>query len=230
MVALCATRAFGVTIELPPSKDNTLYEAVPDSSLKSNALGELMFAGTSGVGDIRRAIVAFDLTSIPAGSAVQSATLTLYNTAPRSTTVPVGLYRVLADWGEGSSKASNEGRGAPATPGDATWLHQFFPDTFWSTDGGDFTGVPSDAQSVPTMGFYSWSGPDVVADVQAWVDEPSANFGWVLVGDETSVGSMKWFATRENSVTEQHPVLTVEYTPGSPTEQRTWGVIKALYR
>jgi hypothetical protein len=62
------------------------------------------------------------------------------------------------------------------------------------------------------------------------VDEPSANVGWVLVGDEASVGSMKWFATRENSVAEQHPVLTVEYTPGSPTEQQTWGVIKALYR
>jgi hypothetical protein len=231
VAVLAATPAFGATVDLSAAKDNTLYEVTPDGTTPSNALGELMFAGASGVGDIRRAIIAFDLTSIPSGSTIQAVTLTLYNSSPRTNSVPVSLHRVLADWGEGSSDATgSEGRGVPATPGDATWLHRFFPDATWKNAGGDYAPGQSAAQPVPAAGYFAWTGPGLVADVQAWVDDPPGNFGWVLIGDESTPGSMKWFATRENGAPQQHPVLTVEYTPALPTQQKTWGGVKALYQ
>ena len=227
---LSASQASGVVTSLPPTKDNTLYQVRSDGVAPSNALGELMFAGSSGIGDIRRAIVAFDISSIPPGATIVNATLTLYNTSARTNTVPVDLHRVLADWGEGTSDATGtEGRGADPTPGDATWLHRFYPGTPWSTFGGDRVGTPSDSQPVPAAGFYSWSGPGVVADVQAWVDAPSSNHGWLLIGDEVNFGSMKWFATRDHSLPAQRPVLTVEYESAVPVELRTWGGVKALY-
>jgi hypothetical protein len=231
VAVLGGTPAFGITVELPASKDNTIYELVPGTTPRSNALGQRMFAGASGIGDLRRAMVAFDLTAIPPGSTIRSATLTLYNTAPRTPAVSVDLHRVLADWGEGTSDATGtDGRGADATPGDATWQHRFFPGTSWNDDGGDYAGVPSATQSIATMGYFSWSGPGVVADVQAWVDGSAGACGWVLIGAESTLGSMKWFSTRENTVAEQRPVLTVEYDSAVPTQQKTWGGIKGLYQ
>jgi hypothetical protein len=228
---LAATPALGATVDLPASRDNTLYEVAPDSTATSNALGGLMFAGQSGVGDLRRAVIAFDLASIPPGSIIQGATLTLYHVLSRTIDVTVGVHRVGADWGEGSSDATGrEGRGVPATPGDATWLHRFFPGISWDQPGGDYAGVAGAGQTIRGVGYYSWSGPGIVADVQAWVDDPAQNFGWALIGNEAILGSMKWFATRENSVPSQRPVLTVEYTSTVPTAPKTWGGVKALYR
>lgn len=89
------------TISLLPAADNTLYEN-PTGSL-SNGLGQHLFAGATGQASnaIRRAMVKFDLSAVPAGSTINSATLTLTmsrtnDTAPRDT----ALHRLLADWGE----------------------------------------------------------------------------------------------------------------------------------
>ncbi|MHC4093483.1 MAG: hypothetical protein ACYSVY_24955, partial [Planctomycetota bacterium] len=57
------------------------------------------------------------------------------------------LHRVLADWGEGESSGSG-GTGAPTEPGDATWIHRFYPDVFWASPGGDFEAAVSSSQSI----------------------------------------------------------------------------------
>ena len=71
--------------------------------------------GQSTGADIRRGIIAFDLSSIPTGSVVTSATLTLYldkdsTTTPRNETI----HKCLANWGEGTS-VSTGGSGGPST-------------------------------------------------------------------------------------------------------------------
>ena len=79
-----------------------------------------------------------------------------------------------------------EGDGAPATPNDATWRHRFFDTIFWTMQGGDFSATVSASQSVGGVGQYTWSSAQMVADVQLWLDSPTSNFGWLVLGDETA--------------------------------------------
>jgi hypothetical protein len=199
-----------------PSKDNTLYEFVPADGDVSNALGNHFFAGKTAMGELRRGVLAFDITeSIPAGSTITGVTLSMnMSRAPISVAYPVELHKLLADWGEGTSQASGEeGDGAPATPNDATWRHRFFDTIFWAAQGGDFSATVSASQSVSVVGPYTWSSPQMVADVQDWLDNPAGNFGWLVLGDEKPTLTAKRFDTRESA---SPPVLTIQYRPAGP--------------
>ena len=45
---------------------------------------------------------------------------------------------------------------------------------------------------------------------------PSSNFGWLLMGDESTGGSAKRFDSREGANSDQYPMLTIEYhLPGN---------------
>ena len=53
----------------------------------------------------------------------------------------------------------------------------------------------------------------MVADVQSWLDNPSTNFGWLLVGNEALSETSKRFDSRENAIADNRPLLTVNFTP-----------------
>ncbi len=201
--------ADGATVTLAPSKDNTLIET-PNGN--SNGAGDGIYAGrvgTVGGGTRRRGLLAFDLSSIRAGSTINSATLTLQMAMTSSATARiVTLNRASADWGEAGSAGS--GSGVIAQPGDATWLFRFYNTVPWTTVGGDFVAAPSASQSVADIGPYSWTGAGLVADVQFWVDNAASNFGWVVLGDETVMSTAKKFYSREGLTP---PQLILDYTP-----------------
>lgn len=205
-------------VQIGASKDNTLYNDV--SGLISNGVGEYFFVGrNAGMSayPIRRGLIAFDVAAaIPAGSLITSVELTLSMSQTSSGPSSVAVHRVLADWGEGLSDApGTEGAGAAAQPGDATWVHRFFNGVTWATPGGDLAATPSAALTVDQANFYTWtSTPALVADVQAWLDTPSSNFGWCLRGAESVVGSAKRFDSKDNVFPVLRPVLTVSYTAG----------------
>ncbi len=198
------------------AKDNTLYEDF--SGGLSNGAGQHFFTGRNNSGEARRGVIAFDLTAIPPGSTVNSVTLTLNLSKGAGGATNTSLHMALSDWGEGISDALNEeGGGAPSEPGDATWIHTFFSSSFWTSAGGDYNAIPSATVSVGTLGPNNWSTAAMVTDVQAWVDSPAANFGWVVIGDESGSGTSKRFDTRENPAPGQQPMLTVDFTaPGDP--------------
>jgi len=205
-------------VALPALKDNTLYE--DKNGQLSNGMGDFFFTGKTQQGpgiDRRRGLLAFDLSAIPAGSVITSAVLHLECSMvhPGSPPHDVSLHRALADWGEGNSDAfGNEGIGDGAQAGDATWLHTFYDTQFWANVGGDFAATPSATTVVSTVGPYSW-GPtaEMAADVQHWMDNPSENFGWVVVGDESTPGSAKRFNSLQNPLTSQRPRLVVNFDP-----------------
>ena len=205
------------TVDLPAVKDNTLYS----TTTNSNGAGTGMFCGRTGVAGgptVLRSVIAFDVAgAVPAGSTVTGVTLTLTlvawspnNTATQTHT----LHRLLADWGEGTSMGDS-GIGAPATVGDATWLHTFYATDFWAAAGGDFQAAPSASASVVSLPIaHTWgSTPGMVNDVQCWLDDPGCNNGWLLMGNETDLHTAKRFATHEWFLPAEHPVLTIEFTP-----------------
>jgi spore coat protein A len=217
----CAFGAQAASVDIPASKDNTLYESASGSL--SNGVGAHFFAGRSGQvsGSLRRGLLAFDVAgSVPAGSTVTAVTLHLYmsRTSAEAGARSVTLRRALASWGEGTSNDNaQEGDGAAATTGDATWIHRFYNTQLWSVPGGDFSGAVSASTSVNAVGDYTWSGAGLVADVQGWLDTPAGNFGWVVLGDESTLTTAKRFETRETSTVAQRPRLSVTFNPPAGT-------------
>jgi hypothetical protein len=199
---------------LGASHDNTLYED-PQGAL-SNGAGSYFFTGVTAQGLRRRGLLSFDLSAIPPGATINSVQLTLHMSRTPATGEPITLYRVLEAWGEGASVAADqEGAGAPAQPGDATWLHTFFNTSFWQSAGGDFDPAERASTLVEGTGFYTWSSHEMLDDVRAWFANPGSNHGWVLVGDESPgvATTTKRFDSRENSDPTVRPVLAVDYTP-----------------
>jgi hypothetical protein len=193
------------------TRDNTLYQS--GSGSLSNGAGESLFVGRTNRGPIRRAVVAFDLAGkVPVGAKVRSATLTMHMSKSQIGGIRVRLHRLSADWGEAGSRAEGEqGGGASPQPGDVTWTHRFSGGQAWSTPGSDFATAESGAVVVDQIGAYSWSSEQLIADVQAWVDDPSKNFGWVLIGDEANAQTTKRFHSRESVSEGSRPSLRVEF-------------------
>lgn len=203
-------------VELETSKDNVLYETTEGDI--SNGIGQYLFAGVNGTGDIRRAIIQFDLSEIPDGAQIESAELKLYMDRSATTDVKsVEVFEVLKDWGEGVSDGTDggrgEGRGGDATEGDVTWINTFFPDEMWDNPGGDYTSTGVTSLDIDGIDYYTWpSTPDMVTLVQKWLDTPDENHGIILLGDETVSRTAKRFGSRQNANEDQRPVLIVEYS------------------
>ncbi len=213
---LAAARAD--TVSLQASRDNTLYQDLLGQT--SNGQGTGFFVGVTNGDNHRRGLLRFDLSTIPAGSTVTGVVLQLHLSHSISFDNPAELRRALQDWGEGTSIAPEPGgRGTAATQGDATWLHTFYSGQFWSAPGGapgvDFSNTVSATTIVGAgQAFYTWgSTPELIADTQAWLDNPASNFGWFILGDESALGTAKRFDTREAVDPTLRPVLTVTYTP-----------------
>lgn len=227
LVLLAPGSVLADQVTLTPSKDNTLYEPIQTDGYadRSDGAGPTMFTGKvkdahtqSGGIALRRGVVEFDLAGvIPSGATINSAQLTLTcDKVGLNTNFTVSLHRATSEWGEGTSNTGNsqQGRGEPPTTNDATWRHTFYPTSFWTAQGGDYAATASASRLVGAVGAYTWgSTSGMVADVQAWLNAPSQNHGWVIVGTENLIQTTKRFGTRENTTISSRPQLVVNYTP-----------------
>jgi hypothetical protein len=199
---------------VPAAQDATLIED-PQGAFASGS-GPAIFAGriASTLQSLRRALVRFDVAAaVPAGSTIVEARLRLNVSMANSDPVTVRLHRVTQPWGEGAS-SSLGGGGAGSQAGDATWIHRFYDGVPWTTPGGDFEPLAHGEAIVGQPGVSTWgSGPDMVADVQSWLDDPASNFGWILIGDETRPQTARRFDSRENPEPLLRPALEVLYAP-----------------
>lgn len=219
------TNAFAATIHIQPAADTTLIETAPDNNMGGT---EFVNAGTAGANGARnRALYKFDLSSIPAGSKIKSAALTLEvshepSMGPQSSSF--ALHRFLRAWGEGNkdSVASGTfGLGLVATEGEATWNSPFAMTTnTWSLPGAsdDFATVVSSSTIVLGISDFPHfnSTPQMIADVQTWLDNPDANFGWLLKTEEESTSrTARGFGSREFVVTDPNspPYVAIEFVP-----------------
>jgi hypothetical protein len=223
LAALLALVAFGKgeaaasVVTLNPVRDNTLYQSTTGS--QSNGAGSYLFAGLTDSNEIRRGILAFDVAaSVPPGSIIDSVSLTLTMSRSRVNDFNFTLHRVTSNWGEGASNADGqEGGGVAPAANDTTWIHTFYPGSLWTTPGGAFNTTASATSLVgKSQGAFTWtSTPQMVADVQGWLNAPASNFGWLLRGPE-GLRSAKRFNSRENTDLASRPALMIQFTSGGP--------------
>ena len=216
-------------VSIGAAKDNTIFS---ESSDLSNGAGDYLFAGRINGDPVRRGLIHFDVSSVvPAGSTITNVTLTLYMSRSKNSFDPVAIHLVQTNWGEGLSHADlEEGAGINAEDGDSTWEFTFYSvadppsSPAWTTLGGDFAGTASASIVVAdVMAFYTWgSTTQTVADVQAWLDTPAGNFGWILISDETARRTATRFNSRTNTelaggTLPTVPVMEVTFTPPAGT-------------
>jgi len=192
--------------------DATLIE--DESGLLANGSGPALFVGRTGqtIGGVRRAMVRFDLSdALPKKAIIERVFLNLHLTPSNDQISNVSVHRLLQNWSEGPAFSSG-GAGAPPNFGDSTWLHTFYDYQFWLVPGGHYVSCASTIVPVGQADFYTWqSTPELLADARLWQHAPHRNFGWILVGDEEPLHSVKRFDSRESPVPEFRPTLTIHY-------------------
>ncbi len=206
------------TVNLNPSADTSLFELSPDSNMGSMSH---IASGTIRTGQKSRALYSFNLSSIPSNATITSASLSIpvVIVPPGAPPATFGLHRMLQSWTEGN-KSGN--RGSTASTGEPTWNSRAKGSTSWGAPGGsagsDFSASPAASVSVNGLGTYTFNSTDsLVADAQAWLANPSSNFGWMLLCQSEGVTkSARRFAARENAAP---PILRITYTtPATQTQ------------
>ncbi|MBK7200223.1 DNRLRE domain-containing protein [Candidatus Amarolinea dominans] len=174
-------------------------------------------------------LLAFDLTSITANSAILSATLALYNITPAGCNVTAPwvrraeLFQVLRAWDEGNQVESPiNAAGKHGATGDNAF--DYFPgqgaDVPWNARGmaagSDYLAAPSAAADIINQGWYTWP---VTSLVRAWVRNEQPNDGLVL-RDASGYqdGNCDWrtFVSSQAADAAHRPILTVTYNPDTP--------------
>jgi hypothetical protein len=201
-------------VELTPVADTSLFEANPDNNL--GGYTDLP-AGTTRAGQRARALLRFDVAgAMPRGATITSVALKLTVTRTPSsggTASRFELHPVLQDWGEGNKAGASTG--ARATAGEATWNVRLAPAVLWGQPGGaapgDFSAAASAITEVDGQGSYTFaSTSNTVADVQSWLDNPAANFGWIVLSQSENIpATAVRFASREGGASAPH--LTITY-------------------
>jgi len=211
LVVLAASPCLADTVVITPSKDNSMFEEDGDLS---NGAGEYLFAGKTALGDARRGLLEFDVAgAVPLDSTIDDATLTLHMSKTIVGVQDCSLYQVGKEWGEaGSDAPGEEGTGAPAETGDATWTDTFWPDTDWDAPGGDLAIPELATRTVEGVGFYAWNSPELTSEVQFYLANPGENHGWALLCNEDESPTAKRFDSRDNPNESLRPMLTIEYT------------------
>lgn len=208
------------TISIVADRDNSLYESV---GTISNGSGAELFIGRidRNTNFLRRALVHFDLSEIPEGATIETATLNVFvsRSAPGSGSQISTLHLMTSDWGEGGSDAGvNGGKGTIAQENDATWIHQFSPNTNWTNAGGDFVLAQSANTSISGVGSYSYANATMAEEVQNWLDMPETNFGWIILGNEGERKTAKKLESREAANVDRRPTLVITYSVATNIE------------
>ena len=198
------------TVTLHPVADTSIYSAFPNENFGG---GTTFTAGGRPQGGESRGLLLFNLQgSVPPGAIIQSVSLrlTVENTPSRASNSIFDLNALTASWGEGTG--ADRG-GSPAGANAATWLNRLGTSGApWINPGGDFSSTLSAFATVLGNGSYNFaSTPQLVSDVQGWLDNPATDFGWLLRSESEQVGrTIRRFYSRLDPA--NGPALTIQYT------------------
>jgi len=134
----------------------------------------------------RRTLMQFDL-SAHAGNVISGAKLRLYLSSIEEEDVIVKAYPLTKYWEEGNGI----GEIFNFNQEDVLWA-QATNSNNWDNAGGDFTGTLIGTMPTTNEG---WVEMDLdIATVQNWIDNPSANFGFILKADGVADSKMKFYS------------------------------------
>lgn len=177
-----------VTITLTPTNDCELDRETPTANDNNTDLEIGKRPNRQ-----KRGVFTFDISSIPAGSVIQTATLRLNRIGGDKNTLSMSVHRLTEAYNEAQATWNNRLTGTP-----------------WTTAGGTFDpAVWSTANVDKANGFKDF--PGLAGLVQGWRDGLFPNNGLLVKQtNETAVDKKQRFATREAAAASR-PQLVITY-------------------
>jgi hypothetical protein len=182
----------------------------------NSTLNRMVVCGFADLGSmaVQRSLVKFDVSSLPAGTQLSSATLYLYSydaAQVKGNTGFYGVYPLACDWADTQ----------------VTW-NIAKTGTNWITAGGDFAAAP-DATSPKQAVAGVWYPFDVTARVQEWQVSPTGNFGWLVKCTDEMLHNQDRFYQSESALTALRPKLVVsDLAPAAPSDIDADGVVDVM--
>jgi hypothetical protein len=199
VLALAATEtrmAHALTVNLMPSADTSIRDNSPTTNYGDS--NPLIVGNSKEPFTVHnRALLKFDLTSIPTNATVTSVNLTVIIFRSNTDVSLYDLNRVLVDWDEYQASWNNRSASTPWLAGGAQSGTEYVADASVSSPVDDTV----------------FSSAGMVSDVQLWVRNSATNFGWIMLPTGNLSATGKQLGSRESEYTS---VLTVEYTLTPP--------------
>ncbi len=187
------------------------YTGGRDTHLRSDNANTVY--GTSSSLDLdgspfRSMLLAWDTSSVPSASTVQTVSLAL--TVTNATASTYEIYELKRTWTESQS----------------TW-NVAATGTSWASPGALGTAPGNADRGTTVLGTLGPAATGTatvnlnaagVALVQSWINNPANNLGLVISGIASASDSLQT-RSREYSTASGRPRLTISYTPGSPANQ-----------
>lgn len=146
---------------------------------------------------LKRALLQFDLSSIPASAIVTNATLSLYVKGASGGALTINAHRVTASW----------------TELEVTWkARDKAASLLWTNLGGDYDAAVAGMASVDDTKDV-WRSWTITSLADGWVDNPASNLG-VILEAAGSPNKEKVFKSSDDGTASQRPKLAVCYTSG----------------
>jgi len=217
LALLSVNSAYCATLQFSATQDSYIDAGAPDSNYGSE---DALYVESYDAQQ-RRTLLQFDLSTIPPGAEVASATLKLYyatNSHGFTGESPGGriywAYRVTQPWTESG----------------ITW-NKYDGTTSWTTAGGDYTETGGASLTMPGS-MPRWVEWDVTNIVEAWIEDSQPNYGFIIKdGDETlTVDNWVWASFRSSEYINQpdrNPILEIIYT--EPNGQVTPTIESAIF-
>jgi len=209
--AVAVLPACGDTLTVSASTDTWILGENPDANFNSDGHG--LGAGLNSHGSPMRAMIKFNLSQIPANATVTFVSMTINEIKENSSaSSEYELHRILQNW------VSTE----------ATWNNRTAA-LGWNAggleSGTDYTSTASGAitADLNALGPHTFNSTDnLVADVQAWINDPTSNNGWFFKdANESGQNGRRWGSTFTAQFGAGDAAsLSVTYTASAPPPQQ----------
>ncbi|MCS7039609.1 MAG: DNRLRE domain-containing protein, partial [Caldilineales bacterium] len=145
-------------------------------------------------GKLNRALLRFDLSGIPAGSTITSATLSLWVKEVRDGNISIRAHKLTNSWNEAQ----------------VTWkARDKAANLLWTTQGGDYQAAILDSQTLIKGTKNAWASWNLTTAVNDWYTNPATNYGVILEAPVSTPKGEAKFKSSDDGTASQRPKLEV---------------------
>jgi YD repeat-containing protein len=202
-----SARVFPVRID-----PDVYFGATKDCPIVNNGLDNTELCGSplyvgynSGANEIGRALLHYDLSSVPRGSQIISSSIAMWlNSTSTSTPVEIEAYGVALH----------------AFTSKVTW-NKYDGTHAWATPGGDHLKTLAGSRLVKPEYAGGWVSIGFSPQVEQWVRDPTSNFGILLKAHSETTNAVDEFIQSENGESAPEPDINIIYEPqmGNPPNE-----------